>query len=179
MRDWNVVAVIREGGFDEALRVLGEFGFVGRSRFYNVLLMKVADIRQLLSALRRRLAEAPQSLAFLSRILPVEMTFQFSTREEFESKAKESVLVYAGELGGKIFHVRIHRRGSKGRLSSPEEERLLDEFLLGELDRKGSPGRISFEDPDAVIAVETVENRAGVALWRREDLALYPFIRIE
>lgn len=174
-----MVAVINEGGFIEALRVLGKFGLAGRSRFYNVLLMKVPDARQLLEALRLRLAGAPGSLAFLSKLLPVEMTFHFATRMEFEGKARESVLVYARELGGKSFHVRIHRRGSKGRISSPEEERLLDGLLLQELEKAGNPGRISFEDPDAVIAVETIEDRAGVALWRREDLALYPFVRVD
>ncbi|MDA8087197.1 MAG: THUMP domain-containing protein [Nitrospiraceae bacterium] len=179
MRNWNAVAVIHEGGFNEALRVLGRMGYVARSRFYNVLLMKVASVRELLEALGRRLAEDPGSLAFLSRLLPVEMTFGFSTLEEFEGKAKESVLAFAPELKGKSFHVRIHRRGSKGMFSSPEEERLLDQLLLGELERMGAPGRVSFEDPDAIIVIETIENRAGLALWGREDFIRYPFLRVE
>ncbi|MDA8326897.1 MAG: THUMP domain-containing protein [Nitrospiraceae bacterium] len=179
MRNWNVVAIIREGGFNEALRVLGEFGYVRRSRFYNVFLMKVANTRELLESMRRRLAENPGLLAFLSRLLPVEMTFEFSTREEFEEKAKESVLAFVAELGGKSFHVRIHRRGSKGMFQSPEEERLLDRLLLGELEKAGSPGSIGYEDPDAIVAIETMENRAGVSLWRREDFTLYPFVRVE
>ena len=174
-----MVAVLHEGGFREGIRVLGEFGRVERSRFYNVLQMKVPNVRELLQKMRQRLAEDPGAFAFLSRLLPVEMTFEFSTRTEFEEKAKESALAFLPELKGKSFHVRLHRRGSKGKLSSPEEERMLDELLLGELEKAGSPGRISFEDPDAVIAIETIENRAGFALWRREDFELYQFVRIE
>jgi hypothetical protein len=43
---------------------------------------------------------------------------------------------------------------------------------------KGKPGRITFEDPDAIIAVETVAQWAGLSLWKREDLKQYPFIRL-
>jgi tRNA(Ser,Leu) C12 N-acetylase TAN1 len=177
--NWNTVAVVHEGGFIQALRVLREFGSVQRSRFYNVLEMNVANIRELLESLRRKLMEDPGSLAFLSRILPVEMTFAFSSREEFEEKAKESVLVFIPELKGKTFHVRIHRRGFERIFRSPEEERLLNRLLLEELEKAGSPGAVSYEDPDAIVSIETMEDRAGIALWRREDLALYPFLRVE
>jgi hypothetical protein len=73
----------------------------------------------------------------------------------------------------------MHRRGFKGRLSSLEEERMLDEFLL-KLTKEGSNlGHVTFEGPDVIIAVETVAHRAGLSLWTREDLHRYPFVRIE
>ena len=83
------------------------------------------------------------------------------------------------ELAQKSFHVRMHRRGFKGRLSSPEEERFLDDLLLTALEEVGTPGRISFDDPDATIAIETVGQRAGLSFWRRSDLERYPFLRID
>jgi tRNA(Ser,Leu) C12 N-acetylase TAN1 len=75
--------------------------------------------------------------------------------------------------------VRLHRRGFKGRLSTPEEERFLDDALLEALQAAGTPCSLSFDDPDAIIQIETVGNRAGLSLWTREDLARYPFLRVD
>ena len=73
--------------------------------------------------------------------------------------------------------MRMHRRGFKGRLSSHEKERFLDDILLEALRKAGTPGHITFENPDAIIAVETIMNWAGLSLWTREQLQRYPFIR--
>ncbi|MDA8091688.1 MAG: THUMP domain-containing protein [Nitrospiraceae bacterium] len=179
MMDWNVLAIVHQGRFSEAIKILKEFGPVQRSRFYNVLELKVANTKELLERMRLKFEENPGMRSIFSRILPVEMAFAFSTKEEFEKKAAESVKAFLNDLRGKSFHVRIHRRGFKERLSSPEEERSLDRLLIEELEKAGSPGRIDFDDPDAILAVETLGNRAGLALWRREDRALCPFFRIE
>jgi hypothetical protein len=56
----------------------------------------------------------------------------------------------------------------------PREEQLLDAFLLVQLARTDTPGKIRFADPDAVIAVETIGSWAGLSLWKREDRARYP-----
>ena len=64
-------------------------------------------------------------------------------------------------------------------LSSLEEEKRLDEFLLELTKEGGNPGHITFEDPDVLIAVETVAHRAGLSLWTHEDLQRYPFVRVE
>ena len=47
------------------------------------------------------------------------------------------------------------------------------------IEKTGTPGHITFEDPDAIIAVETIAQWAGLSLWRREDLQRYPFIRLD
>ncbi len=59
------------------------------------------------------------------------------------------------------------------------EERLLDNFLLGALDRVGRPGHVVFENPDAIVVIETVGPRAGCAVWKREDMDRYPFLRLD
>ena len=79
-------------------------------------------------------------------------------------------------MPARSFHVRLHRRGHKHALPSPREERFLDDAILQRLERENAPGRIDFEDPDAVIYVETVGNRAGVSLWTRDDLRRFPFL---
>jgi len=32
-------------------------------------------------------------------------------------------------------------------------------------------------DPDAVIAIDSVDHRAGMALWTRDDLKCHPLLR--
>jgi tRNA(Ser,Leu) C12 N-acetylase TAN1 len=107
----------------------------------------------------------------------VTRTFDFQSPEEVEARAKEAALSLVPELAGKTFHVRFHRRGHKGQLSSAGEERFLGEALLGALTAASTPGRLGFDDPDAVLVVETVGNRGGLSLWGREDLKRYPFLR--
>jgi tRNA(Ser,Leu) C12 N-acetylase TAN1 len=82
-------------------------------------------------------------------------------------------------LLGKSFHVRLHRRGFKGALSTPKEERFLDDALLAVLASAGAPGRIGFDDPDAVLQIEMIDRRAGVSLWERDDLRRYPFLSVD
>jgi hypothetical protein len=64
-------------------------------------------------------------------------------------------------------------------LTSQHEESFLDGVLLEAVAQTGRPGHIAFADPDAIIALETVDNRAGLSLWRREDVQRYPFLRLD
>ena len=98
---------------------------------------------------------------------------------EPEAKAREASLTWIPDLAGKSFHVRMYRRGFKGQLSSQSEESFLDGILLDALNKIGKPGRITFENPDAIIALETIDSRAGLSLWTREDLQRYPFLRLD
>jgi len=177
MRDWNVVVTVREKGFILACEFMEEFGRVEKTPFYNVLVMKVGDIREFMEGLQREISESSMVTKFLARVIPVSETFDFQNPEEFESKAKEVVLRSAPQLSGKRFHVRMHRRGFKGRLSTMEEERILAETILQFLESAGTPGRIEFEDPDAVLTVEVLGPRSGFSLWTREELERYPLLR--
>lgn len=179
MPDWNVVITVNTGGLPRSFRVLGEFGRVGKTDFFNVLVMKAAHVHHMLESLREIILTDPQSLSFLSRLLPVTSTFSFQSPEEFGERAKEAVMQWVPQLAGKGFHVRMHRRGFKGKMVSPEEERFLDVLLLEALAKSGTPGRITFENPDVIIAVETVAQRAGISAWTREDLERYPFVRLD
>ncbi len=179
MQDWNVVVSVYDRGYKRARELLQEFGAVSKTDFYNVLVMAVTDIPQMMEALRERWDTDDEVRSSLARVMPVSHSFTFQTPEEFEAKAKEAVLTWVPELAGKRFHVRMHRRGFKGKLSSQDEERFLDWFLLQNLEKAGPPGHVSFEDPDAILAVETISQRAGLALWTREDLQRYPFLHLD
>ena len=179
LADWNVVATVQSRAFVEACRTLEAFGTVARTGYYNVLVMKVADPRLLLETIAARRRDLPSLLDSIGRLVPLTCCFDFETPDQFRTAAKSCALGFLAGLEGKSFHVRLHRRGLRGVLSSPDEERLLAEALLAALAERGTPGRISFDDPDAVVVVESVDTRAGLAIFTREDLARYPFFKPE
>jgi tRNA(Ser,Leu) C12 N-acetylase TAN1 len=179
MRDWNVVISAREDGYTRARQLLRRFGPVSRTEYYNLLVMRVDDTHRLLEDLRTRLADDPTIVAAVARVAPAARCFDFRSHDDFEALAREAALAWVPDLALKSFHVRLHRRGLKEQLPRPEEERFLDRALLEALERGGTPGRITFENPDAILAVETVGHRAGLALWTREDLQRYPFLRLD
>ncbi len=171
--DWNVVVTLAEQSFRDAVRLLRKWGTVKRTGYYNVLGMKVGNPDAFLADFAAAVADSPGILNFVSHVVPAQQTFDFSAAEDFEAKARAVALAWAPKLGGKSFHVRLHRRGFKGVLSTPREERFLDEALLAAL---GDTGRISFTDPDAVIQIETIDARAGMSFWTRDEVRRYPFL---
>jgi len=179
MKDWNVIINVNQKGFNQAIRILGDFGLIGKTEFFNVLIMKVDNIPDMLENLRNHLEEDPSFLSFLSKLIPATKIFVFQKPEEFEQRIRELVPAWVPLLKGKGFHVRMHRRGFKGRISSLDEERMLNEFLVELTKEGGNPGRITFDNPDIIIAVETVAHRAGLSIWTREELQRYPFIRLD
>lgn len=178
MQDWNVVVTVHDGNFARACQLLGLFGKVKRTGFYNVLVMKVEDVAAFQKRLADLAAAVPDILEVIARVVPAADLFDFQSAESFEARAREVALRWAPQLAGRSFHVRLHRRGLKEVLPSQQEERMLDEALLEALERAGSPGRIDFEDPDFILDVETVGQRAGMSLWTREDLHRYPFLKL-
>ncbi|HEY5513490.1 MAG TPA: hypothetical protein VIK40_07590 [Geomonas sp.] len=179
MHDWNVVITVHEDGYNQARKILERYGRVERTDYFNILLMQIADYSPFLEALLQEAQRDPDSVSALARVMPVIVTFEFQTPAEFEDKARQAVRVWLPTLGGKSFHLRMHRRGFKGKLSSMDEERFLDTYLLEALEMAGTPGHIAFDDPDAVIALETVGQRAGLSLWTREELERYPLLHLD
>ena len=179
MLDWNVVVTVQEDGYPQAMKLLRRFGGVGKTDYFNLLVLRVSDHRQLLEELREEGERDPDLLRPLASVIPVLQTFLFRTPQEFEERARQAVVAWLPALQGKSFHVRMHRRGFKGKLSGMEEEQLLDRYLLEALELAGSRGRITFEDPDAIVAVETLGGRAGLSLWSRDDLERYPLLHLD
>ena len=179
MPDWNVVVNLYEKSFTKAFKELQGFGLVNKTNFFNVLTLKVSDIDRFLETFHNWISEHPNLMNKIARAIPVTDTFIFQSPEEFEAKAKEVVLQWVPQLGGKTFHVRMHRRGFKGRLSSNDEERFLDGIILAALEARGTLGKITFDDPDAIIVVETLGQEAGLSCWAREQLQRYSFLKID
>jgi tRNA(Ser,Leu) C12 N-acetylase TAN1 len=177
MNDWNVVVNIYQDGFRRARRALKALGPVEPTHYHNVLAMKIDDPVTLLEAIEREVAASPALYDAISRVAPAQRAFDFQSAEAFAESAKAVMVEWSPRLAGRSFHVRLHRRGGKHELHSPEAERLLDDAVLEETKRLGAPARISFEDPDAVIMIDTVDHRAGLALWTREDLARHRLLK--
>jgi hypothetical protein len=88
-------------------------------------------------------------------------------------------LQWVPQLAGKGFHVRMYRRGFKGQLISQDEERFLDRVLLEALEQNGTPGHITFDQPDAIVVVETLGQWCGLSCWSHADLQRYPFLKVD
>jgi tRNA(Ser,Leu) C12 N-acetylase TAN1 len=174
--DWNVIVTLSEPTFRIARNLLARWGRLRRTEYYNVAVMSVRDTGAFLQEFAAAVEETPGILNAMSHVLPFEHVFTFKDAAEFEAKSREIALSYAPRLAGKSFHVRLHRRGLKGIISTPGEERFLDDVLLSTLAAAGSPGRIRFDDPDYVLLIETIGGSGGVALWTGEDLKRYPFL---
>ncbi|MGB8397573.1 hypothetical protein, partial [Bradyrhizobium sp.] len=113
----------------------------------------------------------------IARVAPAMRTFDFSSAEDFKDKAKSILLEWLPSLAGKSFHARLHRRGPRLDLHAPDVERFLNDVTIEVTVKAGLPGRISFTDPDAVIVIDTVDDRAGLAMWTREDVARHRLLR--
>jgi len=177
MKDWNAVINVYQEGFRLALRGLRSLGPVERSRYHNVLVMKSDDPIVLLAAIEKRTQENTALYDALSRVAPSMRCFDFQSAEEFVNGVKSVLSEWLPDLAGRSFHVRLRRRGDKHDLPTQDAERLFDDAILEATMKAGKPGKISFSDPDAVVAIDTIDGRAGLALWTREDLLRYHLLR--
>lgn len=177
MKDWNVVVSIYQTGFRRAMRALGKLGPVSHSPYHNVLVMKVDDIMAVLQAIERQTEEDPPLYDAISRVAPAEHLFEFHSAQDFADKATAVLLEWLPRLTGRSFHVRLHRRGARHELHSPDIERMLDDVIVEATTQAGAPAKISFTDPDVVIAIDTIDDRAGLSLWTRDELSRHRLLR--
>ena len=177
MKDWNLVVTIFQDGFRRALRALRALGAIERTPYHNVLAMKVDDPVKVLEAIESKTQESTALYDAISRVSPALYSFDFQSTEEFLEKAKTLLAEWSPRLAGRSFHVRLHRRGPKHDLGTQETEHSLNEVVLDATTRFGTPGKLSFTNPDAVIAIDTIDDRAGVALWTSDDLYRHRLLR--
>jgi tRNA(Ser,Leu) C12 N-acetylase TAN1 len=177
MKNWNVIISIFQDGFRRAIRALRKLGPVERSPYHNVLLMAAEDPIGLLEAIERQTEVDPALYGAISRVAPALRSFEFHSAEDFQAGAKQIVMEWLPRLARQSFHVRLHRRGLKHNLRSQDVERDLGEALLEALKEAGTPGSLSFSDPDAVVAIDTIDERVWIGFWTREDLTRHRLLR--
>jgi len=175
--DWNVVVTAHDKGFDRAEAELRDLGEVGRTDYYNVLVLRVEDRDAFLEALDDRATLIPDLFTdAIARVAPAQRTIEFEDRRSFEETAAEAARAFAPRIAGRSFYVRVHRRGMKRFISSDRAERVIADAMLEALADAGESASVAFDDPDAVLAVETVGRRAGLSVWTREELEARPYL---
>ena len=176
---WNVIATAKPDHEAEAHAALARLGEVHESPFPNVVLVTVDDVGAFADALMKVIADDPAVGRSVARLLPAQHTFHFESLADLEAITRQLIDDWADELDGVTFHVRCHRRGRVNDLDTAEEEDFLGDAILRLLDDRGTPGRVSFDDPDVVIDIETLNDEAAISMWTRDDLSSYPFLRID
>jgi hypothetical protein len=141
----------------------------------SYLVMAVANPADLLEEIERRSADDPALYDAISRVAPASRCFDFATAQGFCERAKAIAFEWLPPLANRSFHVRVHGRGL--RRHCKRKTALIDDALLDALQKQGVPGAVSFDDPDAVIAIDSIDDRAGLALWTRDDLKRHSLLR--
>lgn len=179
--DWNVVITTKTGpeAFHKVRKQLAVFGHLERTDYWNVLVLRVDNVHEFVESVHELATDDQSFASAISRVMPVTETFNFQSPEEFEENACRIASHWLPRLRQASFHVRMHRRGFKGRLSSQHEERFLDHFIVDALRNEQSDARIDFDDPDYILAVESVGQRAGMSLWNRDHLQRYRLLKLD
>jgi len=178
--EWNVIISVSGEGYQPARQLLQEYGKTHATDYFNVIAMRVENIDEFLEQMRGLYTMKQPALQNIGRIIPVTQRFNFQSPEEFETRARDVVSQWLEDLAGRRFYVRMHRRGFKGRLSSVEEERFLDAYIIEQLATQGmATAQVSFETMQRVIAVETLGQQAGMSLWSDVQLRHYPFLKLD
>ena len=177
MKDWNIIVTTPPGRERYLLPALNHFGTFSRSEFKGTLTGRVEDVSRFLEEIRRAGEETATWVQDLLRVLPVERSFLFSP-QTFEEQFKEAVMPFVQRMASGTFHVRLERRGHKGKINSSEVEKDLGRYVVDVAAQQGKTLHVSFQDSDYIIVAETVGNLCGVALVTKELRARYPFVKI-
>jgi tRNA(Ser,Leu) C12 N-acetylase TAN1 len=174
-----VIATAQPHHEAEARATLATLGELHESPFPNVVLVTVDDVGAFTDALVKVIADNPSAGRSIARVLPAQRTFRFGSLADLEAITRQLIDDWTEDLEGATFHVRCHRRGRVNDLDPAEEEDFLGDAILRMLSDRGTPGRVSFDDPDVVIDIETLNDEAAISMWTRDDLRSHPFLRIE
>jgi tRNA(Ser,Leu) C12 N-acetylase TAN1 len=177
VRDWNVILTVAPGPGRKSrlLRHLRRLGYFESTEFKNVCLGNVGDTVLFLETLRVGRENDEPWLADFARAIPVEQTFSFAP-ESLTEQMKQAVTPFVARMTNGTFYVRLERRGLPGQVMSQEVEREVGEHLLRLAETAGKELRVSFANPDYVVAAETVGTQCGIALLDRALRERCPFV---
>jgi tRNA(Ser,Leu) C12 N-acetylase TAN1 len=177
VKDWNTIVTIYQQGFKRAMRALQKIGPTERTPYYNVLAMRTDDPMVTLETIERWTEEQPALYDAIARVAPAGFTFEFHSSQDFRDRVKAFLLEQQSKLAGRSFHVRLHHRGSNLEMRTPDAERLFDEFIVAVTAKSGAAARVGFAKADVIIVIDTIGDRAAIAIWNREDLERHRLLR--
>lgn len=175
--DWNLIVTVVPGPGHEhrLLDALSGFGRFRATAYRYVCMGHVDD----LEAFLRRVNDAREAgkawAAWIARVIPVEKVVSF-TPETLAARLEDAVEGMVARMGDGTFCVRLERRGLAGRISSREVERKVADHLHDVAAAQGKRLRADLEDPDFLVAAETLGTQCGVALLPRAMRRSYRFI---
>jgi tRNA(Ser,Leu) C12 N-acetylase TAN1 len=177
MEHWNVIVTALPGMAREfaLLKELNHYGEFHPTQFKDVCIGRVEDTAEFLEAMRRALEAEVDWVRDLARVIPIEDSFRFSP-ETLAEQLKAAVASFVRRMESGTCYVRLERRGLEGLVMSQEVERAVADHLFALAEREGKDLRASFEDPDYIVAAETLGNECGVVLIDRELRQQYPFV---
>lgn len=176
--DWNVVVTVRPGfGHQHALLgALARFGQFRGTPFRDVCVGRVDDVEAFLDAIRDAAAADKPWVALLARVVPAQSVFTFAPRT-LAAQLAQAVAPLVERMTDGSFCVRLERRGLAGEVASTEVERALADHVHDLAARQGTRLRTDLEDPDFLIAVETLGEQCGLALLPRAMRERWPFVQ--
>lgn len=176
--DWNVIVTVQPGPHfqRELLGALARFGRFRATPFRDVCVGRVDEIGVFLGALRSARESGAPWVQRVGRVIPADSVFWF-TPETLAERLNEAVAPMVARMEAGSFCVRVERRGYAGELKTQDVERAVGEQVHALAAAQGKPMRTDFDDPDYVVAAETLGNDCGVALLPRALREKYPFVR--
>ena len=174
--DWNLVVTAHGGRRHDLVRALRPIVLLRRAGYSEVLVGRTDDVDACLAAIAARLEADPILAAeVLARVVPVERTFALA--DDVDAQLVREVVTVADALVGKTFHVRVERRGHRRLLMSDHLERLLGGTLVETLKAKGGTPKVTFKDPDVIVAIELIGDAAAIGLITRHHRK-HRFVRL-
>lgn len=175
---WNVVVTARSGHRRKLRRGLAPLLRLQRSGYRNVLTGLHEDPPMFLESLTVLLAEKPHLEATISRLMTVERSFSVDA-PSFEQQLATEIEPFLERIAGRSYHVRLERRGHKGRIHSKNCEVSLGSHIYERLAGQGFHPVVTFDDPDVIVVVEIIDDRAGIRLLTREDRTKFPLLKTD
>jgi tRNA(Ser,Leu) C12 N-acetylase TAN1 len=174
--DWNLVVTARSGRRNDLVYALRPIVKLKRGGFPDVSIGRAFDVDACLAAIAER-ADPTFAKEVLARVVPVTRTFVVDAAA-LEAQLLAETAACVDALAGRTFHVRVERRGQKPAVRSDVLERRLGTALVDALQARGAEPRVTFEDPDVIVAVELIGPVCGVGLVERDLRRRFPFVRV-
>jgi len=178
MKDWNILVTVQPGPQHTRplLNALRQYGEFHQTHFRDVCIGRVTDVAAFLESVRAACETHVDWARHLSRVIPVERTFRF-TPDTLVALLKDALTPFAERIDAGSIYVRLERRGLASRVSSPDVERAVADHVFDIAERRGKALHTSFDDPDYIVVVETIDEECGLTLLTRETRRRYPFVQ--
>jgi tRNA(Ser,Leu) C12 N-acetylase TAN1 len=163
--NWNAVVMTGPGMVMKAVKSLGPLGEFRASPHGGVAIGVVAASDVLAAATALYRAE-PQRFEPVQRLVPIESVTVFERADVTETLC-HALEASGPRIAARRFYVRCRLRGMDQHLEARAVERAIGSYLWELAEIEGAPAKVSFDDPDVVIAIEVIGNTVGYSFLGR------------